>query len=265
MEPVIELSGVSKRFLVGINRSPSLKSKFIGIFRPRYRDDVREFWALRDVDLRVHPGDSVGIIGPNGSGKSTLFRLIAGILRPTHGSLHTRGRIAPMIELGVGFHTELTGLENIFLSTSYYGITRKETERLVDDIVGFSELGDFIETPLKNYSSGMVMRLGFAVAIHTLPDILLVDEILAVGDKRFQAKCLARMTEFSRRGRTFVLISHDLGQVARMCARTILLWNGRVLAEGPSDEIVERYSEMTSERAAERRFELPLDVQPQGR
>lgn len=253
--PVIQLEGVSKRFLVGVNHTPSLKSKFIGLFKPQYRDEVRELWALRDVDLTIGAGESVGIIGPNGSGKSTLFRLVAGILRPTLGTLRTRGLIAPMIELGVGFHTELTGLENIYLNTSYYGISREETDELVDDIVDFSELGDFVGTAIKNYSTGMVMRLGFAIAIHTAPDILLVDEILAVGDKDFREKCMARMTEIQRDGHTFVMVSHDVATVTGMCSRAVLLWQGRVLADGPAEAVAERYEAMSSAGSLEEHLE----------
>ncbi len=246
MPTVIACKGVSKHFLIGVNRMPSLKSKFIGVFKPQYRDQIRELWALRDIDLEIQAGESVGIIGPNGSGKSTLFKLIGGILRPTHGTVVTEGRIAPMIELGVGFHNEMTGLENIYLNTSYYGMSRKQTNAILDDIVEFSELGEFVGTPIKNYSTGMVMRLGFSIAIHTAPDILLVDEILAVGDKDFREKCLARMTELQRSGRTFVMVSHDAHEVRRMCARAILLWQGRILADGPSDEVVDRYESLNT-------------------
>ena len=244
MEPVVDVRGVSKRFEVRINRSASLKSSFVGLFNPRYREERRELWALRDVNLRVLPGDSVGIIGPNGAGKSTLFKLIAGILSPTEGSVQTRGLVAPMIELGVGFHPELTGRENVFLNTSFYGITRAETETLMKAILEFSELGEFLDTPLKNYSTGMVMRLAFAVCVNTAPDVLLVDEILAVGDQRFQSKCLERMESFRDEGRTFILITHSLGQVVRMCNRAVLVWHGRVLADGPAEETVARYQEM---------------------
>jgi ABC-type polysaccharide/polyol phosphate transport system ATPase subunit len=246
-EPVIQLTDVSKRFLLRLNRSASIKSKLIGLVNTRYREQIREFWALRDLNLRIEPGESVGIIGPNGSGKSTLFKLIAGIIPVTSGTIVTHGRIAPMIELGVGFHLELTGRENIFLNTSFYGISRTETASLIERIVEFAEIGEFIDSPLKNYSTGMVMRLGFAISIHTAPDILLVDEILAVGDQHFQQKCLKRMQRFREDGRTFVFVSHSLDQIVRMCDRSLLLWNGRVLADGPSAQTVQRYEELLAQ------------------
>jgi ABC-type polysaccharide/polyol phosphate transport system ATPase subunit len=246
MEPVVEVRGVSRRFDIKLNRSPSIKSRFVGLFNSRYRETTRELWALKDVNLRIMPGESVGIIGPNGAGKSTLFKLLAGIMPATKGSIVTRGLVAPMIELGVGFHPELTGRENVFLNTSFYGITRAETATLMEAILDFSELGEFLDTPLKNYSTGMVMRLAFSVCVHTAPDLLLVDEILAVGDAHFQEKCLERMNQLRRDGRTFILVTHSLDQVVKMCARTLLLWNGRVLADGPSERTVERYLELVA-------------------
>jgi ABC-2 type transport system ATP-binding protein len=189
----------------------------------------------------VGAGEAVAILGPNGSGKSTLFKLIAGIMPPSSGVVRTRGLVAPMIELGVGFHPELTGLENIFLNTSFYGISRKQTESLVERIVEFSELGDFVASAIKNYSSGMVVRLAFAIAVHTAPDILLIDEILSVGDKRFQEKCRVQMHRFREEGRTFVLVTHSMGDVIEMCERALLLHHGRIVAGGPAEEMVELY------------------------
>jgi len=241
MEPVIELSGVSKCFQIRLNHSPSLKSKFVGLVNRRYRERRRELMALDGIDLSARAGEAVAILGPNGSGKSTLFKLIAGIMPPSSGVVRTRGLIAPMIELGVGFHPELTGLENIFLNTSFYGISRKQTELLVERIVEFSELGDFVASAIKNYSSGMAVRLAFAIAVHTAPDILLIDEILSVGDKRFQEKCRAQMHRFRQEGRTFVLVSHSMGDVIEMCERAVFLHHGRIVAEGPVAEIVELY------------------------
>jgi ABC-2 type transport system ATP-binding protein len=241
MDPVIELRGVSKRFQIRLNRSPSLKSKFVGLVNGRYRERRRELMALDGINLSVGAGEGVAILGPNGSGKSTLFKLIAGIMPPTSGVVRTRGLVAPMIELGVGFHPELTGLENIFLNTSFYGISRKQTESLVERIVEFSELGDFVASAIKNYSSGMVVRLAFAIAVNTAPDILLIDEILSVGDKQFQEKCRAQMHRFREEGRTFVLVSHSMGDVIDMCERALLLHHGRIVAEGPAAEIAELY------------------------
>jgi len=245
-DSVIDIADVSKRFMIRFNPNPSIKSRFVGIFNPRYREKATEFWALRDIELTVRAGDSIGIIGPNGSGKSTLFKLIAGVMAPTTGTIRTRGRISPLIELGVGFHPELTGSENVYLNTSFYGITRKDTDKLFQDILEFSEIGDFINVPIKNYSSGMVMRLAFSIAIYTVPDILLVDEILAVGDAAFSEKCLAKMKAFMEEGRTFVLVSHSGPQIVEMCKRTILLWKGRIIAEGPSAPVVEKYADVLS-------------------
>lgn len=245
-DTVIHLEGVSKRFLIRFNPNPSLKSKFVGLFHPRYREKATPFWALRDIDFSVRPGESVGIMGPNGSGKSTIFKLIAGIMPPTGGSLRTRGAISPLIELGVGFHPELTGRENVFLNTSFYGFTRRATQELFEDIVAFSEIGDFVHVPIKNYSSGMIMRLAFAIAVHTAPDILLVDEILAVGDAAFAQKCLEWMKRFQASGKTFVLVSHTPSQVEEMCERAVLLWKGRIVAEGPSAEVVRTYAEVSA-------------------
>lgn len=240
-ERVIEVRDVWKCFCIRHNRNDSLKERFISLFDGRRRERREVFWALRGVNLQVDAGEMVGIIGPNGSGKSTLLRIIARILHPTKGSVVVRGSVAPLIEVGVGFHPELTGQENVYLNASLYGLTRKEIDRIYDKVVEFSELGDFIDVPVKNYSTGMYMRLGFSIAIQLNPDILLVDEVLAVGDEAFQRKCLAKMQEFREQGKTILFVSHSVGLVEELCDRAYLLVSGRVVKEGRPKDVVAEY------------------------
>lgn len=241
MLPAIEVRNVWKQFLVRHNRADSLKERFIGLFNKRYREHCEPFWALRDISFTVERGEALGLIGPNGSGKSTLLRLIARTLVPTKGEIIVRGRVAPMIELGVGFHHELTGQENIYLNASLYGLTRREIDRIYKDIVDFSELGEFIDVPVKNYSTGMYARLGFSIAVHLDPDILLIDEVLAVGDEHFQKKCLERMMEFRRRGKTIVFVSHSAEAIKKLCDRACLLSQGTITAIGEAAPVLEVY------------------------
>jgi lipopolysaccharide transport system ATP-binding protein len=241
MEPAIELREVSKLFLLKHNRSWDLKVKALAFFNPRHREKTEPFWALRDVTLTVAKGESLGIIGPNGSGKSTLLRIMAGIFPPSSGRLSVHGRVAPMIELGVGFNVELTGRENIYLNASLFRLSRRETDAIYDRIVAFSELAQFIDTPVKNYSTGMYARLGFAVAVHLEPDILLIDEVLAVGDEHFRNKCMASMVELRRRGTTIVLVSHAMDLIKLMCDRAGFLLHGRLEAEGEPDKVIAEY------------------------
>jgi lipopolysaccharide transport system ATP-binding protein len=197
--------------------------------------------ALKDVTFEVEQGEAVGIIGPNGVGKSTTLKVIAGITEPTSGRIAVEGRVSALLELGAGFHPDLTGRENIYLNAAITGMNRKEIEERFDRIVMFSELERFLDTPVKRYSSGMYCRLGFSVAAHVNPDILLVDEVLAVGDLAFQAKCLARMAQMKRQGTTILLVSHALGRLSRLCDRAILLHQGQVVVEGPVDKVVATY------------------------
>jgi lipopolysaccharide transport system ATP-binding protein len=200
------------------------------------------FWALRDVSFEVHPGDVLGIIGANGAGKSTLLKLLARITEPTAGRAEVRGRVGSLLEVGTGFHSELTGRENVFLSGAILGMRRAETARKFDDIVAFAEVERFLDTPVKHYSSGMYLRLAFAVAAHLEPEILIVDEVLAVGDARFQRKCLGKMQDVAtRQGRTVLFVSHNMNAVQRLCNRCLLLRQGEVAAEGPTAEVVSRY------------------------
>lgn len=205
---------------------------------------VDSFWALKDVSFSVSSGQTLGIIGKNGSGKSTLLKLIAGVSRPTQGNLIVNGKLAPLIELGAGFHPELSGRENVFLNGVILGLTRKYVSEVFDEIVKFSQLEDFIDQPIKHYSSGMYLRLAFAVAVHTNPDILLIDEILAVGDEGFQKKCLQKMKDFHAQGKTIIIVSHSLGMVETFCDRAILLNQGQIVGDGKPAEVVTEYKKM---------------------
>jgi ABC-2 type transport system ATP-binding protein/lipopolysaccharide transport system ATP-binding protein len=244
--PII-LRGVSKSFVLRHNAVHDLKVRFLGLFHARHRETREVFWALRNVSLEVEPGETLGLIGLNGSGKSTLLRVIAGIFPPTTGSVQTTGRIATMIELGVGFHPELSGRENVYLNASLYGLTRPEIDAIYPDVVAFAELERFIDAPLKTYSSGMYMRLGFAVAAQLDPDILLVDEILTVGDELFQQKCLAKMAELRhKKNKTIVFVSHNLPQVEETCDRVALLQRSELVDIGPAGEVCALYRKLLS-------------------
>ena len=244
--PAIEVVSLSKRFLIHHNRVRTLKERVIRRLSPSGAAQARAevFWALRDVTLHVMSGETVGIIGPNGSGKSTLLRLIAGIYQPTSGQVRTDGQVMPLIELGLGFHPELTGEENVYLNASLFGLSRSQIRGIYPKVVEFSELERFIDTPLKNYSSGMSARLGFAIAVHMNPDILLLDEILSVGDAGFVQKCLRKVEEFKAQGKTIVLVSHSAGSVKKMCQRVFLLDHGQMVSQGDVDEVLARYDEL---------------------
>lgn len=228
----IRTTGVGKRFLVHRRRSTSLKERLVR----RIGEQGEPFWALRDVSVDIAQGETVGLIGPNGSGKSTLLKVMANILKPSEGSVRVTGRIASLLELGAGFHGELTGRENVYLNASILGLSRRETDRHFDEIVAFSELGNFIDHEVKHYSSGMYVRLGFAVAVHVDPDILLVDEVLSVGDEAFQKRCLNKVSEFQAEGRTILFVSHSLDQVSDICNRTLVLEAGRLVHDGDPGE-----------------------------
>ena len=235
-EATISASGVGKRFQLHHKRATSLKERLL-LHR---RASSEEFWALRDVDLEIGGGLTVGLIGPNGSGKSTLLKVLSGILAPTTGTVAVRGRVASLLELGAGFNGELTGRENIYLNAAILGLSRRETSRQFDDIVAFAELEPFIDNQVKHYSSGQYVRLGFAVAVHVDPDILLVDEVLAVGDESFQRKCLTKIAEFQERGCAILFVTHSLDLVPRICGRAVVLDHGRVLHDGDPVEATER-------------------------
>ena len=232
----IVAAGVGKRFLLHHKRATSLKERLL-----LHRQSSSEaFWALQDVSLEIGAGQTVGLIGPNGSGKTTLLKVLSGILAPSTGTVEVRGRIASLLELGAGFNGELTGRENIYLNAAILGLSRRETRRYFDDIVAFAELEPFIDNQVKHYSSGQYVRLGFAVAVHVDPDILLVDEVLAVGDESFQRKCLDKIAEFQQRGCTILFVTHALDLIPRICSRGVVLDHGRVLHDGDPVEAAER-------------------------
>ena len=225
---VIRVNDVSKRFV--IRKDKSLKERIVNFGRSnKHKDD---FWALRDVDFDIQAGTTVGLLGANGSGKSTLLKVIGGIIQPNTGSIERRGRLAALLELGAGFHPDLTGRENVFMNGSILGLSQKQTAEFFDSIVEFSEIGDFIDTQVKFYSSGMYVRLAFAIAVHVDPDILLVDEVLAVGDEPFQKKCMDKIREFQQEGRTIVFVSHSAGQVEDLCDRVVVLSHGNIVFDG---------------------------------
>jgi ABC-2 type transport system ATP-binding protein len=218
-----------------------------------------DFWALKGVSFHVEPGSSLAIIGPNGSGKSTLLKCLAGTLTPDRGTVEIGGKVAGLLELGAGFHPDLSGKENVYLNGSILGMKRREIDAIYDEIVEFSGVGDFIDNPVRNFSSGMYVRLGFAIAIQVNPDVLLLDEILAVGDAEFQSKCFEKLNETRRRGRTLLLVTHDTQSAMRMCERAILLDQGRIVAEGPSREIVSLYQQrVIAQRDADPTHQVPV-------
>jgi lipopolysaccharide transport system ATP-binding protein len=246
----IEIEAVSRRFRVYPQPVRTLKELVLA----RRRVRGREVWALRDVSLVVEPGEAVGLIGRNGSGKTTLLKLVAGILKPTVGRVAVGGRVGSLLELGAGFHPEFTGRENVFLNGSILGLSRRAIRRHLDEIVAFAELEPFLDLPVRTYSSGMIMRLGFAVAAHLEADVLLLDEVFAVGDEEFQRKCFGKIFELKRRGATIVFVSHDAAAVERLCTRGVLLREGRVEVDGPVREAIARYHALlAAERDPEER------------
>ncbi len=243
--PVIELDGISKRYWQ--IRERSLLRALIPLGGP----NRTELWALRDADLRVDKGETVGVIGHNGAGKSTLLRLLAGVTRPSAGTLVVRGRIAPLLSVGVGFHLEMTGRQNVYVNGMLLGLTRAEIKARFDEIVEFSGLADFIDTPVKFYSTGMFMRLGFSVAVQVDPDVLIVDEVLAVGDMAFQLRCLERMRELQRTGTTIVFVSHHMHAIHLLCPRTVVLHHGRIDFDGPTEPAIARFHRLLSSSGGE--------------
>ena len=258
--PAVVVDGVSKRFRMYRERNQSLKAALMRGGRARYD----EYWALRDVSFEIEEGSTFALIGENGSGKSTLLKCIARILTPERGSIRTEGSLAALLELGSGFHPELSGRENIFLNGSILGMTKRELERKFDEIVDFAGIEPFIDQPVKNYSSGMYMRLGFSVAINVDPDILLVDEVLAVGDAAFQDKCMEKFVDFRRQGKTVVIVSHAMGTMRTLCDRAAWLEHGTLLDVGRADAIVDRYVDKGHEREAGRSGAAPATARGNG-
>ena len=238
----VEVSNVSKRYFLRKETMRSLKSTFLGMLTgKRVREDL---WALKDVSFSAEQGETLGVIGANGAGKSTLLGVIAGTITPTSGDVRVAGRMSTLLELGAGFHPDLTGRENIFLNGSILGLPRKYIQERFSHIVGFAGLSEFIDMPVKHYSSGMYVRLGFAVAVEVDPDVLLVDEVLAVGDEEFRKKCVGRMADFQKAGKTILVVSHDLDTVKKMCHRVVLLGEGKIVHLGEPEKVVEEYKRL---------------------
>jgi lipopolysaccharide transport system ATP-binding protein len=272
-EVVIRCEGLGKQYRIGANRhgryvalrdvlterAKSLGRRLLGRALPADLP-YEEIWALKDVSFEVRRGECVGVIGRNGAGKSTLLKLLSRITEPTTGRIHLRGRVASLLEVGTGFHPELTGRENIYLNGAILGMRRAEIKRKFDEIVAFAEIEKFLDTPVKRYSSGMYMRLAFAVAAHLEPEILVVDEVLAVGDALFQKKCLGKMGDVARAGRTVLFVSHNMPAVARLCTRGVLLEQGQMLVNDSSSEVVALYLSRSSERGAIENWEADTSV-----
>ncbi len=253
MSTAIEFRNISKFFRMDRARSRSFQELFLSVVRPGPRDeDAGKFWALRDVSFDIERGDSVGLIGTNGAGKSTTLKLISRIILPTSGDVIVNGRVTALLELGAGFHPELSGRDNIFLNGAVMGLSRKQVEQRVDQIIDFAEIDDFIDVPVKDYSSGMFARLGFSVAVHLEPDILLVDEVLSVGDAAFQQKCNERMAELRQSGITILFVSHSADAVLRTCSKAIWLDHGKLKIAGDATAVTDAYHEQIVERAARR-------------
>lgn len=252
-EPRVSLHEVSLCYRLAKQRIPSLKEYAIHWMRGALT--YESLWALKDVSLEVTKGEKLGIVGRNGAGKSTLLKVISRILKPTKGKVDVRGFVAPILELGTGFDAELTGLENIYLNALLLGHTRREIDDKVEDIVGFSELGEFIYTPTRNYSSGMVARLGFAIATAWIPEVLILDEVLSVGDTAFVQRCEARLGRFHEAGTTLILVSHSASAIRKNCTRCIRLDHGAVVDDGEPEEVLQRYEESAQEDAGVRAAE----------
>lgn len=234
----IEIDNISKQFV--LRHSRSLKESVVWLLKGRKGDLSEKFHALKDIQLTVNQGQTVALLGLNGSGKSTLLKHISGVMLPDSGTVRTRGRVAGLIEVGAGFHPDLTGRDNVFLNAAILGMSEDETKKRFDSIIEFSEIGQFIDTEVKFYSSGMYLRLAFSVAVHTDPEVFLIDEILAVGDEPFQRKCIDKIQDLAHDGKTLVVVSHDLDLVSRICDRGIVLQHGTVVFDGPIHEAVSR-------------------------
>jgi len=264
-DPAIRVDGISKRYRLGEHHSfgslrEGLMNRLRSVGRNRPATEKASVWALRDVSFAVDQGEAVGIIGRNGAGKSTLLKVLSRITEPTEGRAVIRGRVGSLLEVGTGFHPELTGRENIFLNGAILGMSREETRRQFDGIVTFAEVEDFLDTPVKRYSSGMYLRLAFAVAAHLEPEILLVDEVLAVGDAAFQKRCIGKMSEVTEGGRTVLFVSHNMAAIQRLCGRALWIDHGRLAATGPTDDIIARYLKTSVEETPTRTWDDPAEA-----
>jgi len=250
--PVISVRNLGKRYLLGMGGGKRYRAlrdvianSFKNISRKKHsKDSARELWALKGLSFDVNRGEKVGIIGRNGAGKSTLLKLISSITEPTEGEIHLRGRVASLLEVGTGFHPELTGKENIFMNAAILGMTKAEIKRKYNEIVAFAEVERFLDTPVKRYSSGMYVRLAFSVAAHLESEILIIDEVLAVGDAAFQKKCLGKMEDVTKEGRTVLIVSHNMSLILNLCHRAILLDKGKMFVDSKSTDVVQQYLEM---------------------
>ncbi len=263
-DTAIRFSNVTKKFKLNAEKPVSLMDRFGHLFGREPNEELdRYFAAIKDVDFDIKKGETVGFVGTNGSGKSTLLKLAAGIINPTEGEIEVNGRLSALLELGAGFHLDLTGRENIKLGGSLLGLSAEEVAAITDDIIDFSELGDFIEIPVKHYSSGMFMRLAFSVAIHVLPEILFIDEILAVGDQAFQDKCFQRLHEFKRTNITMIIVSHDLRSLQNICERLIWIDRGVVKMSGEPRRVLAAYTEFMRRQNVEKMINQSFDEQGQ--
>ncbi len=275
MSPIIEIKNIGKRYnITGRKRgyialrdviSEKLKHPLSALASAGRsimgKNRMETFWALREINLTVEKGEAVGIIGANGAGKSTLLKILSRITPPSEGEIILRGRVASLLEVGTGFHPELSGRENVFLNGAILGMTRKEITKKFDAIVAFSGIGDFIDTPVKRYSTGMYVRLAFSIAAHIEPDILLVDEVLAVGDAEFQKKCLGKMEEVTaQKGRTILFVSHNMSAVEKLCPKSILLSHGKIIIAGDTKKVIEHYLVHEYEKSAEHEKLFPLTL-----
>lgn len=238
---MISVKNVSMKFDLGVEKGNSFKNKFIAIFDRKRRHKKEYFWALKDVSFEVNKGEVIGLIGSNGAGKSTMLKVVSGVMKPTKGKVEVNGSIAPMIELGAGFDSELTARENIYLNGAVLGYSETFLNQKFNEIVEFSELNDFLDVPIKNFSSGMIAKLAFSISTIVDPDILIVDEILSVGDIKFQEKSLNKMMELIKGGTTVLYVSHSLESIRKICDRVVWLEHGQVVKIGPSDEICDEY------------------------
>jgi lipopolysaccharide transport system ATP-binding protein len=244
-DTAISVSHVSKRYTIGAQKDGSLRGTLAGMLGSKQTKNQEEFWALNDVSFDIKKGEVIGIIGKNGAGKSTLLKILSQITKPTSGRIEISGRVASLLEVGTGFHPELTGRENIYLNGTILGMSRQEVKDKFEEIVEFSGVQKFIDTPVKHYSSGMYVRLAFAVAAHLEPEILIIDEVLAVGDAEFQKKCLGKMKEVAGHGRTVIFVSHNLSAVASLCSRGIVLDKGHMIFQGTAKESIAEYYKMS--------------------
>lgn len=250
MQPILEVQSIGKKFSIQHQRQPylSMRDSLSNLFSKNQTQE--DFWALRDVSFNVFPGESIGIIGKNGAGKSTLLKILSKITPPTTGKITCRGRIASLLEVGTGFHPELTGRENIYLNGSILGLKKADITKQFDAITEFSGVENFLDTPLKHYSSGMQLRLAFAVAAHLEPDILIIDEVLAVGDADFQKKCMGKMNEVSKNGRTILFVSHNMGQLESLCPKAFILENGTSSSLMNSSDAIQKYLQSSQTKSS---------------